>query len=160
MEAKPFQFFRSRAENLPVVRIPLLGLELTVRLPPDIAGGRFTIIETKNAPGFGPPLHRHRETEVFRVMEGRYLYEVNGQRFEAAEGDLVSVPGGAAHAFLNIAENPARQLVIMEPGMDAEKFFVHLGNVLAPGNPGLDALNVFGEAWGVEFLGPPLSRGK
>jgi uncharacterized cupin superfamily protein len=102
-------------------------------------------------------LHRHRETEVFRVLEGRYLYEVNGRRFEAAAGDLVSVPGGDAHAFVNITDKPARQLVMMLPAMDAQRFFLGLGQILENGRPDGDALNAFGEHWGVEFLGPPLS---
>ena len=28
-----------------------------------------------NAPGKGPPRHRHHEAEIFRVIEGRYLYD-------------------------------------------------------------------------------------
>jgi hypothetical protein len=47
----------------------------------------MTVMETVNTPGFGPPLPRHREAEVFRVMEGAYLYEVDGSRFQAQVGD-------------------------------------------------------------------------
>jgi quercetin dioxygenase-like cupin family protein len=132
-------------------------LDLAVRLPPEVSGEALAVLETANAPGFGPPLHRRHETEVFRVLEGRYLYEVNGRRFEAAAGDLVSVPGGDAHSFINITDKPARQLVMMLPGMDAQRFFPGLGQILARGRPDLNALNQFGEPWGVEFLGPPLS---
>jgi quercetin dioxygenase-like cupin family protein len=139
------------------VKIPALGLELTVRLPPEASGQTLTVIETTNAPGFGPPLHRHGETEVFRVLEGRYLFEVNGRRFEAAAGDVISVPGGAAHTFLNITPKPARQLVMILPAMDAQRFFVDLGQLIADGRPDQDALNHFGNSWGVEFLGPPLT---
>jgi uncharacterized cupin superfamily protein len=110
-----------------------------------------------NAPGFGPPLHRHNETEVFRVLEGRYLFEVSGRRLEAATGDTISVPGGDAHAFINITGQPARQLVMILPAMDAARFFSELGEFFAKGKPDRDALNLFGKPWGVEFLGPPLS---
>jgi quercetin dioxygenase-like cupin family protein len=96
----PFQFFHSTTDGIPILKIPALGLELAVRLPPEASAKALTIIETSNAPGFGPPLHRHSETEVFRVLEGRYLFEVDGRRFEAGVGELVSVPGGAAHTFL------------------------------------------------------------
>jgi mannose-6-phosphate isomerase-like protein (cupin superfamily) len=140
------------------VKIPALGLELAVRLPPDASGGALTIIETVNAPGFGPPLHRHGETEVFRILEGRYLFEVNGRRVEAGAGELISVPGGNAHAFVNITDRPARQIVMILPGMDAQGFFLGLGQIMANGRPDRDALNTFGRSWGVEFLGPPLSR--
>jgi quercetin dioxygenase-like cupin family protein len=152
-----FQFFNSATNGSPILKIPALGLEIAVRLPPEVSGEALTILETSSAPGFGPPLHRHRETEVFRVLEGRYLYEVNGRRFEAAAGDLVSVPGGDAHAFVNITDKPARQLVMMLPAMDAQRFFLGLGQILENGRPDGDALNAFGEHWGVEFLGPPLS---
>ena len=152
-----FQFFNSATNDSPILKIPALGLELAVRLPPEVSGETLTILETSSAPGFGPPLHRHRETEVFRVLEGRYLYEVNGRRFEATAGDLVSVPGGDAHAFVNITDKPARQLVLMLPAMDAQRFFLGLGQILENGRPDRNALNAFGEPWGVEFLGPPLS---
>jgi quercetin dioxygenase-like cupin family protein len=153
-----FQLFRSATGNLPTLTIAGLGLELAVKLPPEASGKALTIIETSNAPGFGPPLHRHSETEVFRVLEGRYLFEVDDQRFEAAEGEVISVPGGAAHAFINITDKPARQFVMIVPGMDAYGFFLGLGRVFANGRPDRDTLNAFGKPWGVEFLGPPLSQ--
>src|ERR1700679_355031 len=153
----PFQFFRSTTNDLPIVEIAAIGLELAVRLPPETSGGALTIIETTNAPGFGPPLHRHGETEVFRVLEGRYLFEVDGQRFEAGAGDVISVPGGTAHTFVNITDKPARQLVMILPAMDAQRFFLGLGEILGTGKPDQAALNAFGKVWGVEFLGPPLS---
>jgi len=155
----PFQFFNSATSNCPLIKVPALGVELRVSLPPSASGGTLTVLETVNTPGFGPPLHRHRETEVFRVLEGRYLYEVDGQRFEAKVGDVVSVPGGAAHAFLNMSDQPSRQLVMMLPGMDAERFFLGLADTYAKGKRDLETFNEFGKAWGVEFLGPPLARG-
>jgi quercetin dioxygenase-like cupin family protein len=156
----PFQFFRSTTNDLPIVEIAAIGLELAVRLPPETSGGALTIIETTNAPGFGPPLHRHGETEVFRVLEGRYLFEVDGQRFEAGAGDVISVPGGTAHTFVNITDKPARQLVMILPAMDAQRFFLGLGEILGTGKPDQAALNAFGKVWGVEFLGPPLSANR
>lgn len=152
-----FQFFHSVAGDAPLLEIPALGLHLGVRLPPQASDKDLTVIETVNAAGFGPPLHRHHETEVFRVLEGRYLFEVNGRRFEAGTGDVVSVPGGDAHTFINITDKPARQLVMMLPAMDAQQFFLGLAQVLVNGRPDQATLNAFGKPWGVEFLGPPLS---
>src|ERR1700729_453296 len=130
-----FEFFQSNSGNVSKLKIPNLGLELTVRLAPEVSGGAMTVMETVNAPGFGPPLHRHHETEVFRVLEGRYLYEVDGRRFYASAGDLVSVPGGAAHAFTNVSDLPSRQLVLMLPAMDAVGFFSGLGKLMGPTRP-------------------------
>jgi quercetin dioxygenase-like cupin family protein len=152
-----FHFFQSASDVPSVLKIPGLGLELTVRLPPEASDKALSIIETTNAPGFGPPLHRHPETEIFRVLTGRYLFEVDGQQFEAGEGEVVSVPGGIAHTFVNITNKPAHQFILILPGMDARAFFASLGDLFANGRPSMDALNEFGKPWGVEFLGPPLA---
>lgn len=138
------------------ISIPAIGLDLFVRLPPAIGGGAFCFIETVNAPGKGPPLHRHREAEVFRVLEGRYLYEVDGRRFFAEAGDVVSIPGGAAHGFVNVTAAPARQYIMIAPALDAARFFTEMAALMQGGVPERAALNAFGQSWGVEFLGPPL----
>jgi len=150
-----FSFWCSRGDEAPI-SIPAIGLDLFVRLPPASNSGSMTVIETINAPGFGPPRHRHREVEIFRVLEGRYLYEVDGKRFHANVGDLVSVPGGVEHGFVNVTDRPARQLVIIVPGLDAARFFTELASVMKGGVPDQHALNDFGRQWNVEFLGQPL----
>jgi quercetin dioxygenase-like cupin family protein len=149
-----FSSWHSRDEKS--LHIPAIGLDLRVRLPPSASDQALTVIETTNAPGFGPPLHRHAETEVFRVLSGRYLYEIDGRRFYAETGDVVSVPGGAAHAFINVTDAPAQQLILILPGLDATAFFTELGEVMRDGVPDRALLNAFGKRWGVEFLGPPL----
>jgi quercetin dioxygenase-like cupin family protein len=148
-------FAHSRAMESPI-KIPAIGLDLFVRVPPSASGGEFCFIETVNAPGKGPPLHRHREAEIFRVIEGQYLYEIDGRRFIAEAGDVISIPGGAAHGFVNVTDAPARQYILLAPALDAEAFFTELAGTMRDGLPDRDALNAFGTKWGVEFLGPPL----
>jgi quercetin dioxygenase-like cupin family protein len=155
MLAPEVRFYRS-ARDEEQIAVPALGLSLVVKLPTTVSGGMLTVIETTNAPGFGPPLHRHREAEIFRVLEGHYLYEVDEKRFYAEAGDVVSVPGGAAHAFVNLTNSPARQLILITPGLDATAFFTELGSVMIGGRTDKEALDAFGQRWGVEFLGPPL----
>jgi quercetin dioxygenase-like cupin family protein len=155
IEAMTFSLWHSHGSEPPIA-IPAIGLHLFVRLPPAASGGALTVIETINAPGCGPPRHRHPETEVFRVLEGRYLYEVDGNRFYAEPGDIVSVPGGAAHGFANVADRPARQLIMILPGLDAQAFFTDLSQVMRDGVPDRRALDVFGARWNVAFVGPPL----
>jgi quercetin dioxygenase-like cupin family protein len=150
-----FSFLHSRADE-PSIEVPAIGLTLRVPLPPQSSDGAVTAIETINLPGFGPPLHRHHETEIFRVLEGRYLFECDGRRLIAGTGDVVTIPGGAAHAFVNITDRPARQFILIVPGLDAVAFFTGLAGVMKNGMPDKDLLAAFGEKWGVEFLGPPL----
>ncbi len=152
-----FSFWHSHHDE-PAIEVPAIGLELRVTLPMSATAGTLTLIETVNRPGFGPPKHRHHETEVFRVLSGRYLFEVDDKRFIAETGDVVTAPGGAAHAFVNITDQPARQLVMIVPALDAVAFFTQLGATMKNGAPDPAALNAFGAKWGVEFLGPPLKK--
>ena len=149
-----FDFHHSTHDEKPIL-IPQIGLTLRVRLPLEATGGVLTAIETINAPGYGPPLHRHRETEIFYVLEGRYLFEVDDVRLEACAGDVVTVPGGRTHAFVNLGQAPARQFIQILPALDAASFFRGLGEVMRDGKLDKDALNLFGRNWKVEFLGPP-----
>ncbi len=150
-------FLHSKGTELPI-KIPAIGLDLFVRMPPAASGGAFCFIETINSPGFGPPRHRHPEAEIFRVIEGRYLYEADGRRFHAEAGDVVCIPGGVEHGFVNVTDAPARQYILMTPALDAATFFTELGGVMHNGLPDTDALNAFGIKWQVEFLGPPVKR--
>jgi quercetin dioxygenase-like cupin family protein len=122
-----------------------------------MTGSEFCLIETINAPGKGPPLHRHREAGIFRVLEGRYLYQIDERRFFADAGDVVSIPGGAAHGFVNVTNAPARQYILISPALDAAAFFTELAGTMRNGLPDHVALNAFGAKWGVEFPGPPLN---
>ena len=152
----PFRFHCSQGDASPI-EIPAIGLSLRVPLTPELSGGAATVIETVNQPGFGPPLHRHPQTEVFRVLEGQYLYICDGQRFEVGEGAVVSIPGGAAHTFVNITDRPARQYILILPALDAVPFFTELGETMQGGLPDTAKLSEWGRRWQVEFLGPPLS---
>ncbi len=149
-------FVHSKGADAPIT-IPAIGLDLMVRMAPALTGGAFSIIETINAPGKGPPRHKHPEAEIFRVLEGRYLYEMDGRRFYAEVGDVVSIPGGAEHGFVNVTDKPARQYILIFPALDAAAFFSELAGVMRNGVPDKAALNRFGVKWRVEFLGPPLT---
>lgn len=50
-------------------------------------------------------------------------------------GDVVTVPGGAVHAFVNVTAKPARQFIQIVPGLDAAAFFTGLGEVMRDGVP-------------------------
>lgn len=153
----PISFLHSNGTDAPI-KIPAIGLDLFVRMPPEASAGEFCFIETINAPGAGPPRHRHPEAEIFRVLEGRYLYEADGRRFYAEAGDVVSIPGGMEHGFVNVTDKPARQFILIAPALDAAAFFTELADAMKDGIPDQAALNAFGVKWQVEFLGPPVGR--
>lgn len=149
----------ARAE--PIIRIPLLGMGVRVRIAAAQGIDLPAVVETTNAAGFGPPLQRWARSEIFEVVTGRFLFEVDGRRFIARRGDLVSVPGGAARAFVNVTGTGARQKVIIQPGLDAARYFRELADTLAAAPAQRRALlRRFGQRWGVDYLGGPLDAGK
>jgi uncharacterized cupin superfamily protein len=104
-------------------------------------------------------MHRHeRETEIFHVLKGRYLFEVDGEQTVAAAGMTVVAHVGNTHRFVNVDDEPSQMLVLIMPGLDAAAFFAELGSVMKNGIPAHGTLQKFGDKWGVEFLGPPLTR--
>lgn len=63
-------------------------------------------------PGRGPGPHRHPYDEVQFVREGRGLWTVNGEEFEAGAGDILVVKAGEIHSFTCIGDTPLVQVDI------------------------------------------------
>jgi len=61
-------------------------------------------------PGRGAGLHRHPYDEVQFVREGRGLWRVNGEEFEAGAGDILVIKAGEVHGFHCIGDAPLVQL--------------------------------------------------
>ena len=60
--------------------------------------------------GRGPGPHRHPYDEIQFIQEGRGLWTVNGQEFEAGAGDILVVKAGEIHSFRCIGDAPLVQL--------------------------------------------------
>jgi quercetin dioxygenase-like cupin family protein len=61
-------------------------------------------------PGSGPGPHRHPYDEVQFIQSGRGLWNVEGQEFEAAAGDILVIKAGEVHSFRCIGVGPLVQL--------------------------------------------------
>lgn len=67
-------------------------------------------------PGSGPSLHTHPYEEVLVLQEGRASFTVGDVTFEANAGQIVVVPAGVPHKFVNSGAGPLRQLDIHPSG--------------------------------------------
>jgi mannose-6-phosphate isomerase-like protein (cupin superfamily) len=65
-----------------------------------------------DAPPDGPKLHRHPYEEVFVVQEGSATFTVGEDVIEARGGQVVVVPAGVAHKFVNSGAGRLRQVDI------------------------------------------------
>ena len=63
-------------------------------------------------PGSGPRLHKHPYEEVFVVQEGAVTFTAGDDVVEAGGGQVVVVPAGVPHKFVNTGDGRLRQIDI------------------------------------------------
>lgn len=80
-------------------------------------GANVSIIVIEDAPpGSGPKLHKHPYEEVFVVQEGQVTFTAGDEVIEASGGQVVVVPAGVPHKFVNSGTGPLRQVDLHPTG--------------------------------------------
>ena len=137
----------------------VVGEPTLVKVATEDSGGAIALFHLTAPPMSGPPLHVHsREDEVFYVLEGELIFEVNGVRDTVGPGGTVYLKRGIPHRYQNLTKHDARLLIAVTPGA-FQNFFGELSDAtLAAGGgiPPLDVLAGLGGRHGIEFLGPPI----
>lgn len=62
----------------------------------------------------GAEVHEHND-QILTFVNGSVRAEVGGDTGEAGPGDVVVVPAGTEHNFINIGDGPARLYTIYSP---------------------------------------------
>ncbi len=83
----------------------------------EFEGGRYgdsgvSFIVVDAPPGSGPKLHRHPYAEVFVIQEGTATFTAGDDVIEASGGQVVVVPAGVPHRFVNSGVGRLRQIDI------------------------------------------------
>jgi mannose-6-phosphate isomerase-like protein (cupin superfamily) len=95
------------------------GAGVIVKLSSAATGGALTVFETSRERGDarGPRPHRHTEMdETFYVVEGSYVFELDGHPFDAPTGTIVFLPRGTRHRFRSTGVSDGRVLSFAAPG--------------------------------------------
>jgi mannose-6-phosphate isomerase-like protein (cupin superfamily) len=74
-------------------------------------------------PGRGPSLHRHPYEEVFITLEGQATFFLgeDGDQRDVGPGEILVVPAGQWHGFVNSGDGALRQIDIhVSPSFDTE----------------------------------------
>lgn len=118
------------------------------------SGGVIGVCESTVPSGGGPPVHvHHNEDEVIHVIEGNYLFWLDGEIVPVAPGSSIFLPRGVPHTFRVMSAAPGRNLTILTPG-GMEEFFVEVAarNLRIPDDMA-QLLEIAGR-YGIEFRGP------
>lgn len=122
-------------------------------------GGRtssdLTVLQTRGEPpGFGPPLHRHRDAaEAFFVLEGEYLMFLDEEQHRCPPGTFVYVPRDVPHTFQVTSAGPGRKLNLFAPAAMVG-FFEELALAESSGSATPAVLGEIADRHHMEVLGP------
>lgn len=141
------------------------GRIFSVRLSIEETGEKCAVLESAVNVGQGPPMYRFRwEDLLYIVLEGKFLFELEGKRRELGPGDMIFAPRGAWHTYLVTEGQPARYLMMGIPGTYTE-YYMQAISVPAERNevPGaeftplpMDVIHRVAKAAGLELVGPRL----
>jgi quercetin dioxygenase-like cupin family protein len=107
------------------------GLGVDFKIPAEMTGGAFAVVEHPLDPGRLIPPHIHfNEDELSYVISGRIGVRIGDKDHAAGPGSYVFKPRGIPHTFWNPGPEPARLLEIVWPA-GFENFFAELGELAA-----------------------------
>jgi quercetin dioxygenase-like cupin family protein len=105
--------------------------------------GSYSMFESLEQPGASVALHRHPTfQETFIVLEGRFDFDVAGERRSLRQGEMLVIPRGAPHGFTCTSPEPGRMLTISAPAGVFEAFVADISAANAAGSEA-DARAVF-----------------
>jgi quercetin dioxygenase-like cupin family protein len=133
------------------IKVDFLGIQSTICIHGRDSAGAVSVIELKDQPGGGAPMHVHqREDETFHVIEGDYEFTCGNQTFVAKPGATVFSPRGMPHGYRYLGKTPGRLLLFIAPA-GIEEWFEEAG---ALDKQEVSTVIELGKKYGVEFLPP------
>ncbi len=134
------------------------GKKVCIRVKGEDTNGEYAILDlvkdSSYGPPYGPGLHIHQRTdEIFRVIEGKARFHLDGKEFDAEAGDIVVVPKGTTHTFANFdSDTPLHLQITFTPSGDELAFED------AKGKTFVELAEMARTKYQVIFTGPPLEK--
>ncbi len=133
--------------------IDLGGFRMSVKATHDQTNGAFSLIEAQEPPGFGPPLHIHRDAaEAFYVLEGEYIIFLDGREASCPAGSFIFIPAGVPHGF-RVGDVPSRKLNLYTPAAMIG-YFDELADATKVGDVDPDTLSEIARRYSMDVIGP------
>ncbi len=112
-------------------------LEVQFRLDASQTGGAFTMFEFRVPVAARVPVpHLHEAfDETVYGLEGVNTFTVSDEQVELGPGDVLFIPRGAVHHFINKGSFDAVGLSVITPGVLGPAYFQEVAAVVNAGGP-------------------------
>lgn len=125
-----------------------------VKISAKDSGGQLTVLEYVGFEKIGPPLHVHfDQDETFYVIEGEYLFVLDGERFKLSAGDTIFLPRKVPHTWVQLSDK-GKLVYFLQPSGQMEEFFKKMNTLQGPPTPEL--IQEIHLAHGMKVVGPPI----
>jgi mannose-6-phosphate isomerase-like protein (cupin superfamily) len=120
-------------------------------------GGAWTMFESPVSPQFGVPLHIHHHMEEwFFILEGEFLFEVDGGRHPITAGTSVLIPRGSPHRFKNTGTVTGRFIGLCQPAGLMEECVAALSRMTEADRSNAEKMKAVFAEYDVDVIGPAL----
>lgn len=112
-------------------------IEVRFRLEAERTAGLMTMFEfLVPASAKVPVPHSHEAfDETVYGLDGVMTWLLDGRQSRVGPGDVLFIPRGHVHHFVNEGEGPARNLGVITPGLLGPAYFREIGEVVNVGGP-------------------------
>ncbi len=133
--------------------IDLETFRMSVKAGPADTGGAFALLEAEEPPGFGPPLHIHRDAaEAFYVIAGEYSFFLEGESVACPTGSFIFIPAGVVHGF-RVGPMASRKLNLYTPAAMVG-YFDNLSVAIKSGDVDDARLSAIATRYSMDVVGP------
>ena len=119
--------------------------------------GMLSVFEYMGKQKIGPPLHLHfDQDEIFYVVEGEYLFQLDQEQSILKAGDTIFLPRKISHTWVQLSDS-GKLIYLLQPAGKFEEFFQKFSVMTTRELPPMDEMQKFFMAHGMKIMGPPLS---
>ena len=120
-----------------VEHIKIGAMELRFLKSKHDTNGALDMFEVTVPPNSRMPVpHHHRDwEETVYGLEGRTAFTVAGERKDLGPGDVLFIPRGVVHGFVNETQATAKMLAVLTPGVLGPEFFREMSVAVAGPTP-------------------------
>ena len=115
--------------------LSVAGNTITVKIGGEHTANAYSVFELSVPPDVGAGLHIDKDWDEFwHVMEGTFVFTLDGKQLELSAGGFAHGPKGTPHSFKNVSAVKGKLVMVTIPS-GLEKFFRSIDEASAHGSP-------------------------